>query len=164
MARDNFAPINISNAKLIFRTNFKGIAGPWNNEGERNFNVILEDEALEQALAYGMNVKMTNPRGDYEPVNYIKVNIGYKFRAPHVELINSRVKRVLNENTIGILDDFEYDNIDIVLRPNRWHRPNGDTGVNAYLQSMYATIAEDAFANKYYDIPTVDDDGAIVDY
>ena len=140
----------------LFR-NFKGAAGPYNNEGERNFNVILEGEALEQALAYGMNVKTTKPREGFDPINYIKVNIGYKHRAPIAMLINSHVKRSLTEQTIGLLDDYEYENVDIVIRPNRWRRPNGDTGVNAYLQAIYATVVEDPFVSKYYDIPEADD-------
>jgi hypothetical protein len=157
MARDSFATINIPNAKFIFYTNFKGAAGPYNNEGERNFNVILEGDALEQALEYGMNVKTTKARDGYEPVNYVKVNIGYKYRAPIAMLINSHVKRNLTEQTIGLLDDYEFDNVDIVIRPNRWRRPNGDTGVNAYLQAIYATVVEDPFVKKYYDIPDADD-------
>lgn len=157
MPRDNFSTINIPNARFIFYTNFKGAAGPYNNEGERNFNVILEGNALEQALAYGMNVKQTKPRDGVDPVSYIKVNIGYKYRAPHVELINSHVKRVLTEATIGLLDDYEYENVDIVIRPNRWRRPSGDSGVNAYLQALYATVVEDPFVHKYYDIPEADD-------
>ena len=156
MARENFASINIPNARFIFYTNFKGAAGPYNNEGERNFNVILEGEALEQALEYGMNVKTTKAREGYEPVSYIKVNIGYKYRAPIAMLINSHVRRNLTEQTIGLLDDYEYDNVDIVIRPNRWRRPNGDTGVNAYLQAIYATVVEDPFVSKYYDIPEAD--------
>jgi hypothetical protein len=108
MPRENFAPINVPNAKFIFYTNFKGAAGPYNNEGERNFNVILEGDALQQALDYGMNVKTTKAREGYEPVSYIKVNIGYKYRAPIAMLINSHVKRSLNEQTIGLLDDYEY--------------------------------------------------------
>ena len=157
MARENFATINISNARFIFYTNFKGAAGPYNNEGERNFNVILEGDALEQALAYGMNVKVTKPREGVEPVHYVKVNIGYKYRAPIAMLINSHVKRSLTEQTIGLLDDYEYENVDIVIRPNRWRRPNGDSGVNAYLQAIYATVVEDPFVSKYYDIPEADD-------
>jgi hypothetical protein len=158
MPRDNYPTINISNAKFIFYTNFKGAAGPYNNEGERNFNVILEGEALEQAKAYGMNVKTTKPRDGYDPVDYIKVNIGYKYRAPIALLINSHVKRNLTEQTIGLLDDYEFENVDLVIRPNRWRRPNGDSGVNAYLQAIYATVVEDPFVSKYYDIPDVNDD------
>ena len=157
MATNNFATINISDAKFIFRTNFKGVPGPYNNEGERNFNVVLEGEALQQALDYGMNVKTTKPRDGYDPVSYIKVNIGYKYRAPIAMLINSHVKRNLTEQTIGLLDDYEFENIDLVIRPNRWRRPNGDSGVNAYLQAIYATVVEDPFANKYYDVPDIND-------
>lgn len=158
MSRDNFASINVPNAKFIFYTNFKGAAGPYNNEGERNFNIILEGEALQQAINYGMNVKTTKPREGFDPVSYIKVNIGYKYRAPIAMLINSKVKRNLTEQTIGLLDDYEYENVDIVIRPNRWRRPNGETGVNAYLQAIYATVVEDPFAKKYYDIPDQDDE------
>lgn len=158
MPRDTFSAINIPDARFIFRTNFKGAPGPYNNEGERNFNVILEGDALRQALDYGMNVKQTKPRtDDLEPVHYVKVRIGYKYRAPHAELINSHCKRLLSENTIGILDDYEYDHIDMVIRPNRWRRPNGDNGVNAYLQAIYATVVEDPFVSKYYDIPDAED-------
>ena len=151
--------INIPDAKFIFRTNFKGVAGLYNNEGERNFNVILEGEALEQAYAYGMNVKTTKPKNpDEEPVSYIKVNVGYKYKPPIAVLINSHVRRNLSENTIGCLDDYEYEHVDIQIRPNRWRRQNGDTGVNAYLQAIYATVVEDPFAKKYYDIPSEDVD------
>lgn len=157
MPRETFSAINIPDARFIFRTNFKGAPGPYNNEGERNFNVILEGDALNQALKYGMNVKQTKPRDDNEdPVHYVKVRIGYKYRSPHAELINSHCKRQLSEQTIGILDDYEYEHIDMVIRPNRWRRPNGDTGVNAYLQSIYATVIEDPFVSKYYDIPDAD--------
>jgi hypothetical protein len=163
MSRDSYPTINIANAQFIFYTNFKGAAGPYNNEGERNFNVILEGEALEQALAYGMNVKTTKPREGYDPVSYIKVNVAYKYRAPIAQLINSRVKRNLTEQTIGLFDDYEYENVDIVIRPNRWRHPGGASGVNAYLQAIYATVVEDPFVSKYYDIPSVDDDGVVSD-
>lgn len=157
MARENFPSINIPDAHFIFRTNFKGASGPYNAEGERYFNVILEGDALDQALSYGMNVKQTKPRTpDDIPVHYIKVNVGYKYRAPIAMLINSRVKRSLTERTIGILDDYEYEQIEMVLRPNFWRRPNGDSGVNAYLQAIYCTVDEDPFAHKYYDLPEAD--------
>ena len=150
---DNFANLNISDAKFIFYTNFKGAPGPYNNEGDRNFNVILEGDILRQAEEYGMNIKYTKPRDGEDPTPYIKVNVGFKFRAPHIELINSHCKRILTEQTVGLLDDYEYEHVDMVIRPNRWHRPDGSTGVNAYLQAMYAVVVEDPFVAKYYDVP-----------
>ena len=153
MPNDNFDTINIENAKFIFYTNFKGAPGPYNNEGDRNFTVILDSESLRQAEEYGMNVKYTKPRDGEDPVPYLKVNVGFKFRAPHIELINSHCKRMLTEKNVGLLDDYEYKNVDMVIRPNRWRRPTGETGVNAYLQALYATVIEDPFVSKYYDIP-----------
>lgn len=153
MSNNDFANINIPNAKFIFYTNFKGAAGPYNNEGDRNFNVILDPESLKQAEEYGMNVKYTKPKDDEDPIPYLKVNVGFKFRAPHIELINSQCKRYLSEQNVGLLDDYEYDHVDLVIRPNRWRRPDGSSGVNAYLQALYAVVVEDPFVSKYYDIP-----------
>lgn len=153
MTNDDFANINISDAKFIYRTNFKGLAGPYNNDGDRNFTVVLEGEALKQAEEYGMSVKYSKPRDGEEPVPFIKVNVGFKFRSPHIELINSHCKRYLTEQNVGLLDDYEYEHIDMVIRPHRWRRPNGESGVNAYLQAIYAVVVEDPFVSKYYDIP-----------
>jgi len=150
--------INIEDAKFIFRTNFAGRKDKFNNEGERNFNVILEGEALEIAQAVGINVKQAKSRDDNaEPVYYTKVRVGYKFRPPLALLINSKSKRSLTEDTIHILDDFEYDHIDMVIRPNHYTRPDGTQGYNAYLQAIYATVREDPFVSKYYDIPDEDE-------
>ena len=158
MAHEKFPTISIPDAHFIFRTNFKGASGPFNAEGERFFNVILEGEALEKALAYGMNVKQTKQRTpDDIPAYYIKVNVGYKYRPPIAMLINSKVKRTLTERTIGRLDDYEYEKIEMTIRPNQWHHSNGNSGVNAYLQSIYCTVDEDPFGHKYYDLPEAGD-------
>lgn len=153
MSNDNFASIEIEDAKFIFFTNFKGAPGPYNNEGDRNFNVILQGDALKQAEEYGMNIKYTKPRDGEDPVPYIKVNVGFKIRAPHIELINSHCKRYLTEQNVGLLDDYKYETVDMVIRPNRWRRPDGSSGVNAYLEALYAVVVEDRFVSKYYDIP-----------
>lgn len=146
---DNFASIEIPNAKFIFYTNFKGQAGPYNDEGDRNFNVVLEGDALRKAEEYGMNVKHTKPNADGETLAYVKVKIGYKFKAPIVMLINSQCKRQLNESNVGLVDDYEFDHIDMVIRPNRWRRQDGSSGVNAYLQEFYGVVQESSFASKY---------------
>ena len=156
---DNFANINIPDAKFIYRTNFKGVEGDYNKKGDRNFTVILEGEALRQAEEYGMKVKYTKPKSDEEePVAFVKVNVGFKFREPHIELINSRAKRILTERTVGVLDNYDFEHVEMVIRPNRWHRSDGSTGVNAYLQSLYAIVVEDPFVAKYYDIPEIGED------
>lgn len=149
-----FPLIEIPNAKFIFQTNFKGLEKMYNNEGERNFNVILDGEPLKNVEECGIPVKYTKPDADGNSVAYIKVNVGYKHRPPIAQLINSRCKRNLNEKNIGVLDDYEYSYVDLVIRPNRWHSPDGSrTGVNAYLAEIYATVKESSFAAKYWDVP-----------
>jgi len=156
MANGRLDLIEIPNAHFIFRTNFRGEAGPYNEEGERFFSVILEGDALKQAEEYGMLIKHTKGGNGYDPVAYIKVNVGYKIKDPVAWLINSRCKRVLTQDSIGILDHMQFTNVDMVVRPHPWH--NGPaSGVNAYLEEIYCTVKESSFAQKYYDIP---EDGA----
>lgn len=153
---NQFPNINIEDAQFIYQTNFKGEKRPFNNYGDRNFNVILEGEALRQAEEYGMNIKYTKPYGDQEPIPFIKVNVGYKVRPPHAELINSHCKRYLTEETIGLLDDYEFEKVELVIRPRKWHnRDNNTSGVSAYLAAIYAIVLEDPFVAKYYDIPEI---------
>lgn len=158
---NDFPFIEIPNAQFIFRTNFKGLKGTFNNEGERNFTVILTDDVLKEVEECGIPVKYTKPDANGNVTPYIKVNVGYKFRPPIAKLINSRCKRQLSEKNIGVLDDYEYSNVDIVIRPNRWRSPDGSrAGINAYLAEIYATVLESSFASKYYDIPEEGEDDA----
>lgn len=117
----NFGEISIPNAHFIFHTNFG-----WD---EQNFNVVLEGDALKQALKYGLNVKTTMPYGSVEPVSYIKVDIDNKYHSPDVRLFESGVMHSLSRATMSMLDDCEYENIDIVI---------SFSGKEVYLKTLYA--------------------------
>ena len=148
---------DVDSRNLKYR-NFSGKEGMYNIEGDRNFCLCVDEETAEKFRDIGLNVKMTKPRDEYDvPVPYIKVKVEYrKGRPPKVVQITARGKVELDEDTIKNLDRAEIVKADVALNISEWHR--GDrTGVSAYLKTMYVTIAEDDFEDRYYDIPDVEE-------
>jgi hypothetical protein len=144
--------IVIENAHIIFR-NFSGEESKFNREGNKNFCVVIDDPEQAQMLAEdGWNVKILRPReeGD-EPTHYIQVTVSYANVPPHVMLIASHNKTILDDESIGTLDFAEFKNVDLIIRAYQWSI-NNKSGVKAYLKSMYVTINEDPLAEKYTNI------------
>ena len=142
----------IENAQIRFR-NFAGKEGKYNKEGDRNFAVLLDPDTAEAMAQDGWNVKTLKSREEGEPgTPYINVAVSFKGRPPHVVMITSRGRTDIHEDAIELLDWAEIRNADLIIRPYNWE-VNGESGVKAYLKSLFMTIEEDYLEMKYSDIP-----------
>lgn len=151
--------IRISGARLIFK-NFQGKKTEYNDEGNRNFGVLLDDDLAEQLKADGWKVKYRPPRED-DPDQYeqpwLSVKVRFNPYPPIAVLINSRGKKKLTEETIDQLDWSRIVNCDLIIRPYNYPAIKGrPAGVSAYLKAIYVTISEDEFEEKYASIPYLD--------
>lgn len=154
--------ISIEKARLIFK-NFQGKRTDFNDEGNRNFGVLLDDELAEKLKRDGWRVKYLRPRED-DPDHYeqpwLSVKVKFNPYPPIAVLINSRGKKKLDEDTIDQLDWSIIKNCDLIIRPYNYPAIKGrPAGVSAYLKAIYVTISEDEFAEKYADIPDLDEAG-----
>ena len=149
--------IVMENARLIFR-NFEGREEKYNRKGDRNFGLIIEDSEVAQQLAEdGWNIKELTPKNndDYddtpEVIYWLPVTVRFDNVPPKVMLVTRRKKTRLNEDNINTIDYANIAKVDLTVTPYDWE-VNGKSGTKAYLQTMYVTINEDEFADKYADL------------
>ena len=147
----------MENARLIFR-NFEGREEKYNRKGDRNFGLIIEDSEVVQQLAEdGWNIKELTPKNndDYddtpEVIYWLPVTVRFDNVPPKVMLVTRRKKTRLNEDNINTIDYANIAKVDLTVTPYDWE-VNGKSGTKAYLQTMYVTINEDEFADKYADL------------
>lgn len=138
----------VENARIAFR-NFEGKESKFNRKGDRNFCVIFDAADGERLVEEGWNLRILQPReeGD-EPAYCLSVKVMFGKIPPKVFMISGRKKTLLDEDTIGLLDHAEIENVDLIIRPYNWE-VSGKTGVKAYAQTMYVQLREDRFAAKY---------------
>lgn len=149
----NKNPIIIEGASLFYK-NFSGKETDCNAAGNRNFCVEIDPELAERLRADGWTVKQkyrTHPsvRDEQEiPVDFIKIVVSYKYRAPRIVAIKGRSRQNLDESNVELLDWARTTNVDIKICPHKWSF-GGNSGYNGYLDSLYATIEEDDLEKKY---------------
>lgn len=141
--------------RVIFR-NFSGRPGPFNNDGDRNFSVCIDDPKEAQELEKeGWNVKYLRPREDGDAAQaYLQISVSYNNFPPEVYMMTSRGRSRLTEDTIELLDQADYESVDVIIRPYNWEVA-GKTGRKAYLKKLYVRIEEDDLDMKYQDVEDV---------
>ena len=161
------AAIEFENVKIKY-PNFAGREGEFNDKGERNFNVVIEDEELAETLKNdGWNVKVKVPKdrdgrvieggkitwhlpvkvkfGNYPPTINLVTQKGVDFKGEPVYNV-----RQLDEETAGLIDDVEFQRIDLVVRPYSYEeRGSGKTRISAYLNEFWGLVKENKFASRY---------------
>lgn len=139
--------VQVNNARIIYR-NFAGRKDKFNNEGDRNFALLIPSEDVADMLINeGFNVKIKPPRDeDDSPFMYLPVKVSYKFRGPSAYLQGVN-QTELNEDTIGILDNVDYTHCDMDIVPYDWNN-NGRTGRSAYLQGICMYQVADRFRRE----------------
>lgn len=155
--------IKIEGAILI-RKNFSGRETDYNDKGNRNFGVILDEELADVLFQDGWNVKRLKPSPDFpdQPGRpWLPVKVKFGKIPPVIVLITSRGKIKLDEDTVSQLDWTRATNVDLIIHPYNYPEVRGRAGgVAAYLRSMYVTVDEsedlDAeLAAKYGELPFV---------
>ena len=142
--------IVIENAKIGFR-NFSGKAAKFNPAGRRNFCVFLDKEDGLKLEEDGWNISWLQPREEGDDlVPYLQITVSYENIPPKIVLVTKKRKTVLDDISVDELDTAEIENVDLIIRPYNWS-VQGKDGIKAYVKSMYVTIVEDEFAEKYYD-------------
>lgn len=148
----NVNNINIEGAIVIWK-NFSGERDKF-NPGKRGFSIVIDDAVMAEELRNeGWNVKDRPLQEGADPSEQewtlpVKLNMN---RYTQVWLIVGNHKTLLDENTVAQLDVIDFVNCDISIRPYEWEM-GGRTGITAYVDSMYVTIRENKFAEKYADL------------
>lgn len=138
----------IEDAEIIF-LNFAGEERQFNVAGDRNFTVVLDDEAAEQLLALGWNVKTKPARDAGDPPRHtLKVAVKFGDYPPELYMLTSKNKTKLDEEFLYLLDKVDIERVDISVKPYVWN-VNGNTGTKAYLTRLYMKIAENYLDLKY---------------
>jgi hypothetical protein len=158
--------IEIADAQITYR-NFAGREMEYNQEGDRNFSILLNDDLADALAADGWNVKQMKLRdGQITPQKHLPVSIKYRNRdgskartPPTMIYITSRGQTPLGEDEVEMFDYIDIARVDVSVRPYVWDM-HGKQGVKAYVKELYITAEESQLSLRYRNVPKVALDGA----
>lgn len=141
----------IENAQIIFR-NFAGKEGEMNRAGDRNFSVLLEPDTAEELRREGWNVKQLRAREEGDPrQDFLPVSVSFKIKPPRLVLLTSNGRNVIGEEECEVFDWVDIEFVDVTIRPYEW-TVRGESGIKAYVKTLYVKVLEDPLDLKYADL------------
>lgn len=151
--------ITIKDCSVAYR-NFRGIGGDYNNEGDRNFTVVVDEMTARALMNSGYNIRVQPGRREGDDDRYLlKVNVSYRFSAPNVYVVDGGDRTKLTEETVGRLDGANIDRVDFSMTPSHWKKGPRE-GVAAYLKTLYVYLQVDELDREWNEIhPVVDENG-----
>lgn len=152
--------LRLENVQIIFK-NFRGEKGPYNDTGNRNFSVLVDNlDLASDLIKEGWNLKpLKNEDGDIDAY-HLPVKINYEGRIPpriYKVTMSTGSQLQLDIKTIDMLDYLPIDYADIIINPYRWE-VRGESGVKAYVQTMYVVIEENELDIKWANLPPFEPD------
>lgn len=154
---ERLSQIVIEDTKFKFKTNFAGDPKKdtmYGSSTRRGVIVIPDENMAMELLDQGFNIKCTKPiegkEKDYIPEYYVSVTANYDSPYPPKIYIVPEDGRpvLLNEETVGDIDDTSVKNVNVVLSPyfrqstKKW---------SLYIKTMYVEqgLNNDPFSSKY---------------
>lgn len=139
----------VDDARIVFR-NFEGREEKYNRKGDRNFALVIPTEEMAQAMTErGWNVKIKDNREDGGDLfMYLPVKVKFNDRGPSVYLNTNGRVNMLDEESVGMIDQIDIATVSMDIRPYDWE-VSGKTGRTAYLERMDVVQELDRFAARY---------------
>lgn len=143
---------NLLPEDVMFR-NFSGRKTDFNEEGDRNFCVAINDvEVANEMNEEGWNIKILEAREEGGlPTHFIKVNVRMdSMYPPQVHLVSGNNIIDLDEESISLLDTVDIKSADVIFRPFTWEdRRTKEIRISAYLEELWIVQEENKYAKKY---------------
>lgn len=149
--------LEIENAQIKWPfSHFDGKKDVFNEEGQRNFTIIIPPENAQFLIDEGWPIRESKTLEEDDPPEYLlKVHISYKYEPPKIFLIKGNRKvRVEKESELSDISRSTCDNINVIISPSRWVH-GAKTGISAYAKEIYATVKESRFSEMYADYEEV---------
>jgi hypothetical protein len=144
-----------ANIKWAF-SHFDGREDTFNNEGDHNFTIIIDDEQEARRLMdEGWNIRTMEGREEGDPPEYLlKVKISFRFSAPAIFFLKGERRYRADEVDLVDIKRATCEQLDVIIQPSPWVHGR-DSGISAYVKEMYVKIKESRFAERYADYEEV---------